>query len=166
MTPTKLDVIQVVSFEFIFLLTMQRFKHILIFIAAESLGEFFHQNSTTPSEVHQQPLQLNDSHHDHQQDSQEDDSEMSQAQCSSEKIQRGSTSIYIFERDQDCVNNVRKQMDGDKSQSMENSYPKEVADENKCGKNFKRSAHVEENDDKEETVVIVRKRGKKVFIEF
>lgn len=87
--------------------------------------------------------------------------------CESEKIQRGSTSIYIFEGQQACVDGVRN-MIGKKSDDDSRMYgdqPKpgmEAPEMSQCGKGIKRSMQEEE----EETVVVIRKRGNKVFVEF
>lgn len=105
------------------------------------------------------------------------DSSKSQSQCNRETIQRGSTSIYIFESQQHCFESVRdgivKGSDGphadvENSSEMMGDDPRaDVVDAQetssdetkKCTKSFKRSAN------EDEIVVVVRKRGDKVFIE-
>lgn len=87
--------------------------------------------------------------------------------CKSEKIQRGSTSIYVFE-DQKCVNGVRNKLsktnddDFDGSQMLnDQAGGSDHHEARACGKSFKRST----NDD-EEIVVVIKKKGDKVFVEF
>lgn len=95
------------------------------------------------------------------------------AQCNREKIKRGSTSIYIFENHQECVDSVRGKVsksssdddgvdENDSMMSADEPEKKASSEEHQCGKNVKRSA----DDEEEETVILVRKRGNKVFIEF
>lgn len=99
---------------------------------------------------------------------QESPRDFGEESCGSEKIQRGSTSIYIFEGHQECVEGVRnnigkKQRDTD-SDTMFSDQPlpgTDSAGTSQCGKGFKRSV-----EDEEETVVVIRKRGNKVFVEF
>lgn len=87
--------------------------------------------------------------------------------CKSEKIQRGSTSIYVFE-DQQCVNGIRnkfikhKDEDFDGTQML-NDQPGDSDHhvQQTCGKNVKRST-IEDD----EVVVVIRKKGGKVFVEF
>lgn len=80
-------------------------------------------------------------------------------ECSKEKIERGSTSIYIFESHQ-CIDGVRNPTFDRKS--IEDGS--EIMSNEKCAKNVKRSTKSDEIED--ETVIVVRKRGNKVFIEF
>lgn len=69
-----------------------------------------------------------------------------------------------MEANQGCFNDIgngihKKKKDDDESSEME-SASFEV---NQCTRNFKRSAEQEPVDD--ETVVVIKKRGNKVFIE-
>lgn len=69
-----------------------------------------------------------------------------------EEIQRGSTSIFIFE-DQNCVNQVKSKFGNSEScESVKNQVKKREIDGNG-------------DEDFEQTVVVVKKRGNKVFIE-
>lgn len=100
--------------------------------------------------------------------------------CSKEKIERGLTSIYIFENRNECVESVRNQIvkSHTDSHEQENDSGMVSGDSNAseklnpCGKNVKRSTgddsygSVEGNESaEEETVIIVKKRGNRVFIE-
>lgn len=84
--------------------------------------------------------------------------------CNKEKIERGSTSIYIFEHKEDCMESVTNTI---QANSPADDDPEVMADKpTECensARNFKRSTVDEEKE--EETVIIVRKRGNKVFIE-
>lgn len=72
-------------------------------------------------------------------------------ECGSEKIQRGSTSIYILEGKEECVEAVRSYKLKDETDNEPEECPKSTT---------KRSTS-----DDDETVVVIRKRGNKVFIE-
>lgn len=94
-----------------------------------------------------------------------EDQTLSYSQCNNrEKIQRGSTSIYIFEgHHQECIEDVRNKVaKSDDGQDSSEGETKNL-ESNECAKNFKRSAN--HDAEEEETVVVVRKRGNKVFIE-
>ena len=93
-----------------------------------------------------------------------------QVKCQPKTLHQGSTSIYVFEGHQQCINDVRNNIGKCSSLNVDDNDPEMPHDEpkleaesleiNQCGKE-NRSA---END--EETVVIIRKRGNKVFVEF
>lgn len=84
------------------------------------------------------------------------------SQCSQETIQRGQTSIYIFDNHHEaCADTVRNEITKHKDDDHEHSdETPEPFDDKKCSKTVKRSAK-----DEEETIVVVKKRGNKVFIE-
>lgn len=94
----------------------------------------------------------------------EDGSFSTHSTCRLDKIQRGSTSIYIFEAvksdDKGKGYEYDSEMVADEPMKTDDSYNKH----NECRKDFKIPAVDEENAD-DETVVIIRKRGNKVFIE-
>lgn len=95
----------------------------------------------------------------------QEDQKLSYSQCNNrEKIQRGLTSIYIFEgHHQECIEDVRNKVaKSDGEQQSSEGEPRNL-ESNECAKNFKRSAN--NNAEEEETVVVIRKRGNKVFIE-
>lgn len=86
-------------------------------------------------------------------------------------IQRGQTSIYIFDKDhKTCADKIRNEITKHKivnerknSEEVAEPLPASSGD---CSfvnnKNFKRSAT---NEQEEEIIVVVKKRGNKVFIE-
>ncbi|CRL07756.1 CLUMA_CG020710, isoform A [Clunio marinus] len=98
----------------------------------------------------------------------------SNLQCKQEKIERGSTSIYIFDSQQNCADSVRRKFsennlkelnDGEYEDDMM-ADEAEKEDKNKnfdCEKNFKSS--IDEKNFADETVIVIRKRGNKVFVE-
>lgn len=89
---------------------------------------------------------------------QDDHSHHFDPKCHRDKIQRGSTSIYIFEtrQDSDKVNMHDSEKIAVQADDTSNT--------GECMKNFKRSA-INNDGEKDETLVIIRKRGNKVFIE-
>lgn len=83
----------------------------------------------------------------------------SHSTCKSDKVHRGSTSIYIFEAvGKDENQSIDEEMMADEPNE------KEYSSSDDCMKNFKRSTG-SHDDLEDETVVIIRKRGNKVFIE-
>lgn len=82
--------------------------------------------------------------------------------CKSEKIQQGSTSIYVFEGQSDCTDDVQSFVGNVANQQGEKSNYKMIKDED-CAKNSRGSTSEPAGSD--ETVIVVRKRGNKVFIE-
>lgn len=84
-------------------------------------------------------------------------------QCKQETIHRGKTSIFIFEGPESqntCAENVRneiKKQNDDEDKDFDDDHD---AGDSKCSKTVKRSAK-----DEDETIIVVKKRGDKVFIE-
>ena len=116
----------------------------------ETTTEFQQQsiNATDDLDYSLEHSNLNQEHH--------------QTECNREKIQRGSTSIFIIEANQKCVDGVRngiyKKDDNESSEMTSNND-----DVNPCSRTFKRSTKDESVED--ETVIVIKKRGNKVFIE-
>lgn len=86
-----------------------------------------------------------------------------QQKCTRETIQRGQTSIYIFGNEKNYENCVDDVEVDNFPEALDES---ELEDSNsqkteKCGQSLKRST----GSDEEETVIVVKKRGNKVFIE-
>ena len=82
-------------------------------------------------------------------------------QCSQETIHRGKTSIYIFggeEVQQECAEDISSKFSAQRGD--EANEDNEFFEHEKCSNNVKRSASAED-----ETIVVVKKKGNKVFIE-
>ncbi|KAL7015759.1 hypothetical protein ACKWTF_016657 [Chironomus riparius] len=94
-----------------------------------------------------------------------------------EKINRGSTSIYIFDNNHECVDNVKKRSLLSNSQQCSGaSQNRDIENESSNGsenydelvvaasENYPQTSKVDDAKD-DEVIVVVRKRGDKVFIE-
>lgn len=87
--------------------------------------------------------------------------------CNRKKIQHGSTSIFIMEARQECINDVRNSIEKKKDEfesSEDDDLLSSSYDDSQCTRNFKRSTEEEESSD-DETIVVIKKRGNKIFIE-
>lgn len=93
------------------------------------------------------------------------------SQCNRKKVQRGTTSIYILENNVECRESIQNSLQSgadDVGASFDSNM--NTADESKeseCAdkaQNIKRFVNNDEIED--ETVIIVRKRGNKISIEF
>lgn len=84
--------------------------------------------------------------------------------CGHETIQRGKTSIYIFESlHETCADNVRNEITKRKDEESGSSF-ETPEEEPQAGKKLSKTVKRSTNDE-EETIVVVKKRGNKVFIE-